>query len=82
MVDTSVWINAVQDVKNRIKNDKNRITEISIEIRVREEEIGRAKLEIESEMNNSKYLETELETAKSKGEKKIIKQIVEFFSLF
>ena len=67
MVDTSVWSNALQDIKHRIKSDKNRITEISIEIRVREEEIGRSKSAIESEMKDSKYLETELETAKSKG---------------
>ena len=51
------------------EKDKNRITEISIEIRVREEEIGRSKSAIESEMKDSKYLETELETAKSKGKK-------------
>ena len=42
---------------------------ISIEIRVREEEIGRSKSAIESEIRDSNYLETELETAKSKGKK-------------
>lgn len=67
MVDTSTWINALQDVKNRIKNDKNRITEISVEIRIRDEEIGRSKLSINNENENLKQLESELETAKSKG---------------
>lgn len=67
MVDTSTWINALQDVKNRIKNDKNRITEISVEIRIRDEEIGRSKLSINNENENFKQLESELETAKSKG---------------
>ena len=67
MVDTTIWMNALQDIKNRLKSDKNRISEISVEIRIREEEIGRSRSSVDTETLSLKNMEIELERAKTQG---------------
>ena len=68
LVDTNIWVNALQEIKNREKNEKSRMTEISVENRIREEEIGRSKDALAAETANLQRLESELADAKSKGE--------------
>ena len=68
LVDTSVWVNTLQDVKNREKKEKSRVIELSTEIRTREEEAARSRAVIDADMNALGVLEKEVEDAKLKGE--------------
>ena len=67
LVDTSIWVNTLQDVKGREKKEKHRVTELSVEIRVREEEAARSKAAIDADKSALNTLENEVEDAKLKG---------------
>jgi hypothetical protein len=67
LVDTTVWVNALQDVRGREKQEKNRISDLLVEIRIRKEEIGRCQTDIDARLLASAELQLEIETAKQKG---------------
>ena len=67
LVDTSIWVNTLQDVKGREKKEKHRVTELSVEIRVREEEAMRSTAAIDADKSALNALENEVEEAKLKG---------------
>ena len=75
LVDTSIWVNTLQDVKGREKKEKHRVTELSVEIRVREEEAARSKAAIDADKSALNTLENEVEEAKLKGD-------IDLFSFF
>jgi hypothetical protein len=68
LVDTSVWVNTLQDVKSREKKEKSRVLELSTEIRTREEEAARSRAAIDADVSALDVLEKEVEDAKLKGE--------------
>lgn len=68
LVDTSVWVNTLQDVKSREKKEKSRVLELSTEIRTREEEASRSRAAIDADVTALGVLEKEVEDAKLKGE--------------
>ena len=68
LVDTSVWVNTLQDVKCREKKEKSRVLELSTEIRTREEEASRSRAAIDADVTALGMLEKEVEDAKLKGE--------------
>jgi hypothetical protein len=68
LVDTSVWVNTLQDVKSREKKEKSRVLELSTEIRTREEEAARSRAAIDADVSALGVLEKEVEDAKLKGE--------------
>jgi hypothetical protein len=62
-----VWVNALQDIRGREKQEKNRISDLLVEIRIRKEEIGRCQTDIDARLLASAELQLEIETAKQKG---------------
>ena len=67
LVDTTVWANALQDVRSRDKQERSRMAEILVELRLRKEEIGRCEADIEAKMAAAKALEDEIDAARRKG---------------
>ena len=67
LVDTTVWVNALQDIRSREKQEKNRISDLLVEIRIRKEEIVRSQTDIDARLVASAELQVEIETAKQKG---------------
>ena len=71
LVDTSIWVNTLQDVKGREKKEKLRVTELSVEIRVREEEAARSQAAIDADTIALSILKNEVEDAKLKGDRSL-----------
>lgn len=67
LVDTTVWVNALQDIRSREKQEKNRISDLLVEIRIRKEEIVRSQTDIDARLVASAELQVEIETAKQQG---------------
>ena len=62
-----MWVNALQDIRSREKQEKNRISDLLVEIRIRKEEIVRSQTDIDARLVASAELQVEIETAKQKG---------------
>ena len=71
LVDTELWTLALQDVKSRDKLCKTRVHEISVEGRIRKEEILRAKKSLEESMKRHRSLELQRDSAVKNFEKEI-----------
>ena len=74
LVDTELWSLALQDIKNRDKLGKTRISEIGVETRIRGEETERVKESINEAMKRYRSLETQYHDAANQLEKDLKKR--------
>ncbi len=66
LVDMNLWSTALQDVKNREKTGKSRISDLSVEVKVRNEELQRNQIQCAESKQAVNSIERELAIAKEK----------------
>ena len=71
LVDLDIWTSSLQEVKLKIRDTKGRNTEISVEEKIRQDELDRTKNNLDEHMRLHRQIENELKSSRESLNKEI-----------